>query len=136
MRIISKAGLAGSFMMAVLITMVPYARAQAPAPPADARPESGGKTAAAAVADGKKLYNSYGCYQCHGYAGQGGTGTKLAPSALSYAGFSKYTREPKGQMPPYTLKVLKESELEEIYAFLKTIPKSPDPKTIPLLNSD
>jgi hypothetical protein len=30
--------------------------------------------------------------------------------------------------------VLPDSDLGDIYAFLKTIPEPPDPKTIPLLN--
>jgi hypothetical protein len=31
-------------------------------------------------------------------------------------------------MPPYTAKVLKDSDLADIHAFLKTIPKLPDPR--------
>ena len=35
---------------------------------------------------GRKIYDSYGCYQCHGYQGQGGasSGPKLAPNPLPY----------------------------------------------------
>jgi hypothetical protein len=38
-------------------------------------------------------------------------------------------------MPPYTAKVLKDAELADIHAYLKTIAKPPDPASIPLLNS-
>jgi hypothetical protein len=38
------------------------------------------------------------------------------------------------QMPPYTEAVLPESDLADIYAYLQSMPKSPDPKSIPLLN--
>jgi hypothetical protein len=37
-------------------------------------------------------------------------------------------------MPPYTSKSVSDRELTDIAAYLRTIPKDPDPKTIPLLN--
>ena len=37
-------------------------------------------------------------------------------------------------MPPYSDKILTDGDLEDIYAYLQTIPKPPDAKTIPLLN--
>jgi mono/diheme cytochrome c family protein len=85
------------------------------------------------AANGKKLWDAIGCYQCHGYSAQGGAGPKLAPPAIPFAGL-KYIRAPKGEMPPYTEKVVSEQQLADIYAFLQTIPKPPDPKSIPLLN--
>lgn len=85
--------------------------------------------------NGKKLFNAVGCWTCHGYSGQGGTGSRIAPDPIPLPAFIRYVRQPKAQMPPYTTKVLKDSELADIHAFLKTIPKSPDPATIPLLKS-
>ena len=38
-------------------------------------------------------------------------------------------------MPPYTAKVLQDSDLADIHAYLKTMPRLPDPASIPLLNS-
>lgn len=104
------------------------ARAQAP---------QGGaaQNAPAGNADsGKKLFNSVGCYQCHGYSGQGGAGARLAPNPMPFAALTKYIRAPKGQMPPYTEKVLTDAQVADIYAFLKTVPKAPDPNSIPMLN--
>jgi ubiquinol-cytochrome c reductase cytochrome c subunit len=46
----------------------------------------------------------------------------------------EYVRAPQGQMPPYTSKVLSDTELADIYAFLKSLPLPPDPKSIPVLN--
>jgi mono/diheme cytochrome c family protein len=46
----------------------------------------------------------------------------------------KYVRKPRGPMPPYTSKSISDKELADIAAFLRTVPKDPDPKTIPLLN--
>ena len=83
--------------------------------------------------NGAKIYVSYGCYQCHGYAAQGGAGARLAPKPIAFAGFTKYVRKPTLQMPPYTAKVVTDQELADIYAFLMTIPAPPDPNSIPLM---
>ena len=45
-----------------------------------------------------------------------------------------YIRHPTGQMPPYTSKVISDSELADIYAYLKSQPTPPSGKSIPLLN--
>jgi mono/diheme cytochrome c family protein len=86
--------------------------------------------------NGKKLYASYGCYQCHGYAAQGGPGPRLAPRPLVLAAFSKYVRQPTGEMPPYTVKVLSDSQMADIHAFLRTIPQPPPVDSIPLLKEN
>ena len=83
--------------------------------------------------NGKKLYNLVGCWMCHGYSGQGGTGARIAPDPIALPSFIQYIRAPKGQMPPYTAKVLKDSDLADIHAYLKTMPKVQDPESIPLL---
>ena len=40
-----------------------------------------------------------------------------------------------GQMPPYETKAISDSDLTDIYAFLQSVPKPPNPKDIPLLNN-
>ena len=87
------------------------------------------------AANGRKLFVSFGCYQCHGYEAQGaaGTGARLAPRPIAYAQFLKYVRHPTNQMPPFTEKVVKDSELNDIYAFLRAQPAPPDLDKIPLL---
>ena len=84
--------------------------------------------------NGKRIYSNYGCYQCHGYAAHGGGGPRLAPNPISFAAFARYVRHPRGQMPPYTSKVVSDSELADIHAFLRTLPQPPAVKDIPLLN--
>ena len=87
------------------------------------------------VQNGKKLFTQYGCYQCHGYLGQGGgAGAKLAPRPLPLAGLIAYVRKPSGVMPPVTAKVVSDQDLADIHAYLTSIPAAPDAKTIPLLN--
>ena len=104
--------------------------AQAPTTPA---PRS--SVPAAAVDEGRKLYASYGCYQCHGYEGQGSsaTGPRIGPRPLPLASFSKYVRRPTGQMPPYTTKVVSDSDLAKIHAFLDARPAPPAVNSIPQL---
>jgi mono/diheme cytochrome c family protein len=85
--------------------------------------------------DGRKLYVSYGCYQCHGREGQGSTATgpRLAGRLLPLAGFSRYVRNPPGEMPPYRTAVLSESDLEHMYEFLRTRPEPPPVESLPQL---
>jgi ubiquinol-cytochrome c reductase cytochrome c subunit len=87
------------------------------------------------VEEGRKLYASYGCYQCHGYEGQGSTATgpRLGPRPLPLASFSRYVRRPTGQMPPYTAKVVADTDLAKIHAFLEARPAPPAVNTIPQL---
>ena len=85
--------------------------------------------------NGKRLYTSYGCYQCHGREGQGGiAGARLAPRPIAVQALVLYVRHPAGQMPPYTNKVVSDAELADIHAFLSTIPPPPPVKSIALLN--
>ena len=98
-------------------------------------------TTAGNAGNGKKLYVADGCYQCHGLEGQGGSaapigsyGARIAPPRLTAAGIRAYIRHPSGGMPPYTAKVLSDSQIDDIFAFLKTIPAPPPVKDIPLLN--
>ena len=73
---------------------------------------------------GKKLYVSYGCYQCHGHEAQGSsaTGPRLGPNPIAFAAFSRYIRRPTGQMPPYTDKVVSNTDMADIYAFVQARP--------------
>jgi len=86
--------------------------------------------------NGRKLFARFGCYQCHQYEAQGAaaTGPRLGPHPIPYANFTKYVRQPTGQMPPYTGKVVKDSELADIYAFLQSLPEPRAAKDVPLLN--
>jgi mono/diheme cytochrome c family protein len=90
--------------------------------------------------NGKKLFVTYGCYQCHGYAAHGGAGgdslrggPRIAPKPIPFAAFSKYVRRPTDQMPPYTEKLASDQDLADIYAWLLTIPEPPPVSSIPQL---
>jgi mono/diheme cytochrome c family protein len=87
------------------------------------------------VENGKKHYLRAGCWECHGYAGQGGRdGARLADTALSTAQLTRYVRRPTGAMPAYIDKVMTDQELSDIWAYLKSMPAPKAAKDIPLLN--
>jgi mono/diheme cytochrome c family protein len=85
------------------------------------------------IEEGKKHFKTHGCVACHGYTGQGGAGARLAQNPPAFQAFVSYVRKPSGTMPPYGSQVT-EAQLADIYAYLKSIQPSPDPKTVPLLN--
>ena len=117
-------------LLAVFVLSVAWAsHAQAPErPAAPTAPAPPGSADA-----GKKLYASVGCYQCHGYEAQGSsaTGPRLGPRPMAFAAFSRYVRQPTGQMPPYTAKVVSDADLANLYVFLQSRPEPA--KEIPLL---
>ncbi len=109
---------------AVAMALIGSAWAQAPA-----------STLVGDAQKGKRIYAVDGCYQCHGREGQGSaaTGPRLGPKPIPFSVFSQYVRQPTGQMPPYTTKVLSDAELADIYAFLRALPAARAVKDIPLL---
>ena len=85
--------------------------------------------------NGKRLYIRDGCFQCHGYAGQGGrAGARIAAPKFTAQVLILYVRHPAGDMPAYTEKVLSDQELRDIFAYLKTLPAARPSKEIPLLD--
>lgn len=94
------------------------------------------QTPAGDAVNGKKLFLRDGCYECHGYAAQGGRdGARIAVIGLNAQGLIRYVRAPAGQMPAYTAKVISDQELTDIHAYLQTLPKAKPAKDIPLLNA-
>lgn len=101
-----------------------HVRAQGPgAPPGNAE-------------NGKKLFVERGCWQCHGLAAHGGgiAGPRLAGRVPPWPAFSRSVRRPTEEMIPYTEKVLPETELADIYGWLRAIPAPPAVSSIPQLD--
>jgi ubiquinol-cytochrome c reductase cytochrome c subunit len=97
-----------------------------------------GSSAALAAGDaakGKESFMKYGCWQCHGTVGQGSpvSGPKLAPEPMPLEAMSSFIRSSRRTMPPYRVEVLPEADLADIHAYLSSVPKPADYKTIPLL---
>jgi mono/diheme cytochrome c family protein len=102
--------------------------------PAQAAPAAAAASGSGSAANGRQLYVTVGCYECHDRDAEGaGTGPRLAPNPLPWAAFSRQVRNPVNSMPPYTTKVLSDAQLQDIYAYLGTFPKPPAASTIPLL---
>jgi cytochrome c553 len=101
--------------------------AQAPAAPVALGPGN--------VQNGARIYVAYGCYQCHGRAAQGApaTGPRLGPNPISVEAMIHELRHPN-EMPPFTEKVVTDAEINDIHAFLATLPQPPNPNSIPLLS--
>ena len=108
--------------LTLVVTTAILAQTPAPAPAGDAK-------------NGRKLFAADGCYQCHGYEAQGATptGPRLGPRPIAFAQFSKYVRQPTGQMPPYTIKSIPDKDLADIYGFLQSLPAPPAVDAITLL---
>lgn len=91
-------------------------------------------TPAGRAGEGAALYRKVGCYQCHADEAQGGqAGPRIGPDPIPFARFAQYVRNPTGEMPPYTDKVLSNQELADIYAFVQARPRPPAVSTIPQL---
>jgi len=94
-----------------------------------------GAALGASAEKGKAVYVQHGCWQCHGFQGQGAaTGPKLAPDPLPIEAFTAFVRTTDRIMPPYMEAVLSNEDLADIHAYLQSIPKPADYKSIPLLN--
>jgi len=88
--------------------------------------------------NGKTKFVEHGCWQCHGFQGQGSVTTSggrvIANTQLPFDAFKSYVRDPSGAMPPFHAEILSDSDLADIYAYLESRPKPAQVKDIPLLN--
>ncbi len=85
---------------------------------------------------GYREYVEMGCWQCHGFQGQGGLNLKLVAPLIPYEAFANQVRRPRNVMPAYSPNIMSEDVLQEIYSYLQNIPTSPNPDDIPLLSGD
>jgi mono/diheme cytochrome c family protein len=84
---------------------------------------------------GKQTYIKNGCYSCHGYDGHGGVAPKLAPRPIPTVAFIAIVRHPPPSgMPTYSQKVASDSDLTDVWAYLKSIPDPPQVKNLSQLN--
>lgn len=98
-----------------------------------AAPASVSAADAGAVTRGKALVARTGCWQCHGYQGQGATtGPRLANTELDVAAMTAFIRTTK-KMPSYSPKVLSDADIADIHAYFTALPPPASPDSIPLL---
>jgi mono/diheme cytochrome c family protein len=108
---------------ALILVALPASAQQANPPPAGD------------AARGKQIFNADGCYQCHGYAGQGSrsSGPRLAREELPFDAFKTQLRQPSNEMPPYAESVVSDHDAADMYAFLRSLPPPPAASSIPML---
>ena len=90
---------------------------------------------------GGALFVAQGCYECHGYQGQGtgrraggqDPGPNIAPAPIAYGAFVAQLRHPRVVMPPYDAVLLSDADVADIYAYLSSVPAAKDPHAIALL---
>jgi ubiquinol-cytochrome c reductase cytochrome c subunit len=77
-------------------------------------------------------FRKLGCYTCHGIIGQGTLrdGPRLNAAALGYPAVLAQLRMPRYEMPIYTASQVSDSGVADIFAYLASIPKGPDAKSI------
>jgi ubiquinol-cytochrome c reductase cytochrome c subunit len=101
--------------------------------------ETDGTRSPGDAARGKIAYMIAGCYTCHGTVGQGGAGARLAPKPLAQTAFMAYVRSGRkgwsvaGGMPAYAARMLPDTALGDIYAYLLSIPAPQPAAENPLL---
>ena len=120
--------------LAVLLAATGAASAQSAgggAPPAG----SGSGAGAGDARRGFALFKADGCYECHGLVGQGGgAGPRLAPDPLPAEAIAAYIRAPANVMPPYSSTVVSDQDVQDIRAYLASVPPPPPVADIPLLS--
>jgi len=94
---------------------------------------------AASAENGKSAFLQHGCWQCHDFNGQGSIATSngrvIARTALPLDAFKTFVRTSDGPMPPYRSPVLSDGDLDDIYAYLQSLPQPKAVSDIPLLGS-
>lgn len=86
----------------------------------------------ASATDGKELYLSYQCWQCHGYEGQGGAAARVAGKQYPYAAFARFVRHPN-LMPAYPPDLLSDENLRRIFDYVRSIEEPLPLEDIPAL---
>ena len=82
---------------------------------------------------GRRMYTVKSCYLCHGTEGQGGVPyPRIARIQRGQENFIRYVRRPV-RMAAYSEAVVSDTELADIYAFLRSLPAPRPVDEIPLL---
>jgi mono/diheme cytochrome c family protein len=81
---------------------------------------------------GRQLFESYQCWQCHGYEGQGGAAPRIAPTVYPFEAFAQLVRH-TNEMPAYSPNSLSDEQLRRIYEYVRSRPEPPPVEDIPAL---
>ena len=83
---------------------------------------------------GQAIFNTMGCYSCHGAVGQGNgrDGPRISPPP-PYAALLQQLRSPRYEMPAYVAASVPDQAVADIHAYLASLPRTADPKAIKAL---
>jgi len=81
---------------------------------------------------GRELFETYQCWQCHGFEGQGGAALRIAPMVYPFEAFTQLVRH-TNQMPAYSPSSLSDETLRSIWEYLRSRPEPPAIDDIPAL---
>jgi mono/diheme cytochrome c family protein len=88
--------------------------------------------------NGKRIYLSDGCFECHGRSGQGGVMNYQTPALakleMPVESFIAFLRAAPNDMPAFSADVLSDKDAADIDAFLQSLPGRQPVKDFPLLN--
>ncbi|MBI3715762.1 MAG: cytochrome c [Betaproteobacteria bacterium] len=91
----------------------------------------------AAVARGESLFRKNMCFTCHGTVGQGGernAGPRIAPNPWPAEAIKLQLRQPRQDMPRYDEKFVGNDDIDDIRAYLASLPPGPKARDVPLLS--
>jgi ubiquinol-cytochrome c reductase cytochrome c subunit len=98
-----------------------------------------GSADAASAEKGKAAFIQHGCWQCHGFAGEGSLATSngkvIARTDMQLDRFKSFVRTTNGAMPPYRPEILSDEDIDDIYAYLQSLPAPKAANDIPLLSN-
>ena len=90
------------------------------------------------AANGKRVYLAQYCYTCHGRVGQGGAmnypAPVLAQTQMPPEAFKAFVRVGPNDMPAYPESGISDKEIDDMYAFIRSLPGRRAPRDFPLLN--
>ena len=81
---------------------------------------------------GRQLFESYQCWQCHGFEGQGGAAPRIGPTVYPFEAFAQLVRH-TNLMPAYSPSALSDDNLRLIWEFVRSRPEPPAVEDIPAL---
>ena len=114
----------------ILLLLLLLGCSNAPAQTTSTPAKTANHPASGKIRHGKRIFAAQGCETCHGATGQGGSqartgiaGPRISPPTQSFSTFMTLVREPGGQMPAYSSSRVSDTDLADVYAFLKSIAK-------------
>jgi len=82
---------------------------------------------------GRAAFMAYGCWQCHGTVGQGGSAGPALPRDFPLDALTAKLRTHSGRMPVFSQRILPDTDVANIAAYIHAFPSDPPVDQIPLL---